>query len=137
MKSPITFLSLSRYLEKKRTDLLNSKKSTKVNVSARKVCFVDQLVRGLYEINYHALLYTQNNKDISFSSLKDLSGEEKESLERLCHLAFHMTINSKHVECEASSCSAQASFFGLATGSNNGNVKSWDYTNMVFCGLSL
>ena len=59
----------------------------------------------------------QIKKSVCLSSLYDLRGEEKESFERLCILAFHMTINGEHVlsQSEAPTGSAQTSFFGLVT----------------------
>ena len=59
----------------------------------------------------------QIKKSVCLSSLYDLRGEEKESFERLCILAFHMTIKGEHVlsQSEAPTGSAQTSFFGLVT----------------------
>ena len=61
--------------------------------------------------------YKLNKKPTSLASLDELSGKDQECFDHLCHLAFDMTVNSRHVLTwsQTSAGPRDASFLGLVT----------------------
>ena len=61
--------------------------------------------------------FKRNKKPTSLASLDKLSGKDQECFDHLCHLAFDMTVNSRHVLTwsQTSAGPHDASFLGLVT----------------------
>ena len=61
--------------------------------------------------------FKRNKKSVSLASLDKLSGKDQECFDHLCHLAFDMTVKSRHVLTlsQTSAGPHDASFLGLVT----------------------
>ena len=97
-------------------------------VNAAMICSLYDDMKGdipttetkMYELFMKLVIFRhfkRNKKSVSLASLDELSGKDQECFDHLCHLAFDMTVKSRHVLTwsQTSAGPHDASFLGLVT----------------------